>query len=72
MVSPPYAPEKHNFALKKDFSVGNLEGGLVCVEELSRSLDGTDGSHALAVGFKARSGGQSGWSGGLGGAKQSL
>ena len=52
MVYPPaYAPEKRNFALKTDFSLGDLEGGLVRVGELNRSLDGTDGCHALAVGF---------------------
>ena len=59
-----YAPEKRNFALKTDFSLAELEGGLVRVEELNRSSDGTDGSHTLAAGFKARSGG---WSGGRGG-----
>ena len=68
MVSPPaYAPEKRNFTLKTNFSLDDLEDGLARVEELNKSLDGTDGSHALAAGFKARSGGQSGWSGGLGG-----
>ena len=61
---PSYAPEKRNFALKTDFSLAELEGGLVRVEELNRSPDGTDGNHALAAGFKARSGG---WSGGRGG-----
>ena len=45
---------------------GDLESGLVCVEELNRSLDGTNGSHALAAGFKSRSGGQSWWSEGRG------
>ena len=65
MVSPPpYALEKRNFALKTDFSLAELEGGLVCVEELNRSSDGTDGNHALAAGFKARSGGRSGGRGG--------
>ena len=34
------------------------------MEELNRSSDGTDGSHALAAGFKARSGGRSGGRGG--------
>ena len=63
-LPPPYAPEKRNFALKTYFSLAELEGGLVCVEELNRSSDGTDGNHALAAGFKARSGG---WSGGRGG-----
>ena len=33
------------------------------MEELKRSLDGTDGSHALATCFKARSGRQGGQSG---------
>ena len=61
---PSYAPEKRNFALRTDFSLAELEGGLVRVEELNRSSDGTDGNHALAAGFKARSGG---WSGGRGG-----
>ena len=60
----PYAPEKINFDLKTDFSLAELEGGLVRVEELNRSLDGTDGNHALAAGFKARSGGRSGGRGG--------
>ena len=68
-LPPAYAPEKRNFALKTDFSLSDLEGGLVRVEELNRSLDGTDASHALAAGFKARSGGQSGWSGGSGSRK---
>ena len=60
----PYAPEKINFALKTDFSLAELEGGLVHVEELNRSSDGTDGNHALAAGFKAKSGGRSGGRGG--------
>ena len=34
------------------------------MEELNRSSDGTDGSHALAADFKARSGGRSGERGG--------
>ena len=51
-LSPAYAPEKQSFALKTDFSYVNLESGLVCVEELNRSSDGTKGSHALAAGFK--------------------
>ena len=51
-----YAPEKRKFALKTDFSLYKLEGGLVRVEALNRKSDGTDGSHALAAGFKARSG----------------
>ena len=55
-LPPSYAPEKRNFALKTVFSLAELEGGLVRVEELNRSSDGTDGSHALAAGFKARSG----------------
>ena len=59
-LPPSYAPEKRNFALKTDFTLAELEGGLVRVEELNRSSDGTDGSHALAAGFKARSGGRSG------------
>ena len=63
-LPPSYAPDKRNFALKRDFSLAELEGGLVCVEELNRSSDGTDGSNALATGFKARSGGQSGGGGG--------
>ena len=61
---PSYAPEKRNFALKTDFSLAELEGGLVRVEELNRSPDGTDGNHALAAGFKARNGGRSGGRGG--------
>ena len=55
-----YAPAKRNFALKTDFTLAELEGGLVRVEELNRSSDGTDRSHTLAAGFKARSGGRSG------------
>ena len=66
-LPPAYAPEKRNFVLKIDFGLGELKGGLVRVEELNRSLDGTDSSHALAVGFKAKNGGQSGRSGGRGG-----
>ena len=46
------------------YSLGDLKRGLVRVEDLSKSSDGTDGSHALAAGLKARSGGQSGRSGG--------
>ena len=61
---PSYAPEKRNFALKTDFSLAKLKDGLVRVEELNRSSDGIDGSHALAAGFKARSGGRSGVRGG--------
>ena len=63
-LPPSYAPEKRNFALKTDFSLAELEGGLVRVEELNRSPDGTDGNHALAAGFKARNGGRSGGRGG--------
>ena len=63
-LPPSYAPEKRNFALKTDFTLAELEGGLVRVEELNRSSDGTDGSHALAADFKARSGGRSGGRGG--------
>ena len=63
-LPPSYAPEKRNFALKTDFTLAELEGGLLRVEELNRSLDGTDDSHVLAAGFKARSGGRSGGHGG--------
>ena len=63
-LPPSYASEKRNFALKTDFSLAELEGGLVRVEELNRSSDGTDGNHALAAGFNARSGGRSGGRGG--------
>ena len=63
-LPPPYAPEKRNFALKTDFSLAELEGGLVRVKELNMSSDGTDGNHALAASFKARSGGRSGGRGG--------
>ena len=59
-LPPSYATEKRNFALKTDFSLAELQGGLVCVGDLSRSSDGTDGNHALAAGFKARIGGRSG------------
>ena len=58
-LPPSYAPEKRNFALRTDLSLSELEGGLVRVEELHRSSDGTDGSHTLAAGFKARRGGRS-------------
>ena len=63
-LPPSYAPEKIKFALKTYFTLAELEGGLVRVEELNRSSDGTDGRHALAVGFKARSDGRSGEHGG--------
>ena len=63
-LPPPFAPEKRNFAFKIDFSLAELEGGLVRVEELNRSSGGTDGNHALAAGFKARRGGRSGGRGG--------
>ena len=66
-LPPAYAPKKRNFALKTDFSLSDLEGDLVRMKELSESLGGTDGTHALAAGFKARSGGQSGRSGRRGG-----
>ena len=59
-LSPSKAPEERNFALKTDFTLTKLEGGLVRVEELNRSSEGTDGSHALAAGFKVKSGGRSG------------
>ena len=63
-LPPSYAPENRIFALNTDFTLAELEGGLVRVEELNRSSDGTDGSHVLADGFKARSGGRSGGRGG--------
>ena len=63
-LPPSYAPEKRNFAVKTDFSLAEVASGLVRVEELSRSSDGTDGSHVLAAGFNARSGGRSGGRGG--------
>ena len=63
-LPPSYAPEKRNSALKTDFSLAELKGGLVRVEELNRSPDGTDGNHALATGFKAGNGGRSGGRGG--------
>ena len=59
-LPPSYAPEKINVALKTYFRLAELVGDLVRVKELKRSSDGTDGSHALAAGFKARSGGRSG------------
>ena len=65
-----YAPEKINFALKTTFSLAELVGGLVRVEELNRSSDGTDGSHALAADFKIRSGGRSGGRGGHNGGRR--
>ena len=59
-LPPSYALEKRNFALKTDFSLAELEGGLVRVEELNRSLDGTDGIHALAPGSKPEAAGGAG------------
>ena len=41
--------------------MSDLKGGLSRVEELNRSLDGTDGNRAPAAGFTTRNGG---WSGG--------
>ena len=38
-LPPSYAPKKRKVALKTDFSLAELEGGLVRVEELSRSSD---------------------------------
>ena len=63
-LPPSYVPEKINVALKTDVSLAELVGGLVRAEELKRSSDRTDGSHALAAGFKARSGGRSRGGGG--------
>ena len=63
-LPPSYAPEKRNFALKTYFTLAELESGLVRVVELNRSSNGTDGSHVLAAGFKARSGERSGGRGG--------
>ena len=63
-LPPSYAIEKRNFTLKPDFSLAELKGGLVREEELNRSSDETDGSHALAAGFEARTGGRSGGPGG--------
>ena len=63
-LPPSYAPKKRNFAFKTDFSLAELVGGLVRRGELNRSSDGTDGSHALAAGFTARSGGRGGGRGG--------
>ena len=37
-LSLTYSPEKRKFALRTDFSLGDLEGGLVRVEELNKSL----------------------------------
>ena len=59
-LPPSYAPEKRNFTLKTYFSLAELTGDLLRVEELNRSSDGTDGGYALAAGFKARSDGRSG------------
>ena len=70
-LPPSYAPEKINFALKTDFSLAELAGGFVRGEELNRSSDGTDGSHTLAAGFEARSGGRSGGRGGHNGGGRS-
>ena len=63
-LSPAYALEKRNFVLRSEFSLSEMEGGPVRVGVLNRSSDGTDGSHALATGFKARSDGRSGGRGG--------
>ena len=63
-LPPLYAPEKTNFTLKTHFTLAELEDGLVRGEELNRSSDGTDGSHALAAGSKVRSSGRSGGRGG--------
>ena len=63
-LPPSYPPEKMSFSLKTNFSLAELVGGLVRVEELNRSSDGTDGSHALTADFKIRSGGRSGGRGG--------
>ena len=63
-VPPSYAPKKRKISLKTDFTLAELESGLVRVEEPNRSSDGTDGSHALAAHFKAISGGRSGGRGG--------
>ena len=43
-LPPSYASEKRNFELRTNFNLLNLEGGIVRVEELNRSLDGTAGS----------------------------
>ena len=66
-LPPSCAPEKKNFASKIEVSLAELVGGLVRVEELNRSSDETDGNHALAAGFKARSGGRNGGRGGYNG-----
>ena len=51
-----FALEKRNFALRTDFSLADLEGGLVRVENLPKDSDGSDGSHALAAGLAGRGG----------------
>ena len=56
----PYALEKRNFAMRTDYSLADLEGGLVRVENYRRRSVRVDGTHALAAGFKARTGGQGG------------
>ena len=66
-LPPSYAPEKINFALKTDLYLTELKDDLVRVEDFNRNLHGNDGSHALAAGFKARSGGRSGGRGGQNG-----
>ena len=48
MASPPRMLRR-NIALKTDFSLAELEGGLVCVEELNRSSDGTDGLRLIHI-----------------------
>ena len=67
MVSPLRMFPRNGIWLKTYFSLSDLEGCLVQVEEPNSSLDGTDGSHARAARFKAKSGGQSGRRGGRGG-----
>ena len=47
-LPPSYAPEKRNLTLKTDFTLAELEGGLVRVEGFNSSSDGTDGNHGLA------------------------
>ena len=59
-----HAFEKRHFALRTDFSLGDLEGDLVRLEDLDRRLDEADGSHVLTAGFEARGGGQGGRGGG--------
>ena len=59
-LPPSYAPEGRKFALKTDFSLAELEGGLVCVEELNRSSDGTTATMPWPLASKPEAAGGAG------------